>query len=378
MRDNDFCPLTLIGEEIASAWNEAALADIARTFGGSYVAYGGVGEAELGGEALSTLDGFDCLIAAENLADAQSVYAFRPPRSGTPALIVGNEAKGLRRRSRKQAHVTVGIPLPSRNINCLNVSAAAAVMLYFFALEHALPFKRRSLASIQRNRPGVLVVGGSDHMELGSTLRSVCAFGWDHVFLDDRGDAWYDCDRRIKSEGRGTARRGRNPIKVLPYRAESLRDYRSAVVFSTRGDMAGCAPLPPNSGGLASWSDVRGVDVEPEFAGSIRGNGRMGCQQPLTGKDVLIVLQDESDGALPWAPPGDWRGDVRYASLPPVTPDRYHFRQMTAIALAEVARQLGEPTSDGIYLHGRRDRYRREMRPDETAPLLDLADLMLF
>ncbi len=342
MRINNRLPVTLIGEEIAGAWNETALADIAQTFGGSYLDYDGAAPDSLEAEGSPVLDRFDCLIAAENAPGAQSIYSYRPAGAGVQALIVGNEAKGLRRGTRKRAHFTVQIPLPSRNINCLNVAAAASVMLYYFAIEQQLPYKQRSLASIQRSRPDVLLVGGCDHMELGSALRSVCAFGWEKVFLDDRGDAWYDCCRRIKSEGRGTARRGRNPIKVLPYRAESLREYHKTIVFTTQ------------SGGKAPH------------------------QLPLTGNDVLIVLQDEKAGHAPWLPPDGHCSEITYAALPQAPSDRYHFRQMSSIALAEVARQLGEPTSEGIYLHGKRDRYRREMKPGETAPALDLDDLSIF
>ena len=338
----DRCPLTLIGEEIAGPWNSAALSDIAHDFGGTYLDYCGDCTEAADGEPPPILSRFDCLIAAENLAGAQSVYSYRPPGFGSAALIVGNEAKGLRRRTRKQAHVTVQIPTPSRNIDCLNVAAAAAVMLAYFALEQPLPYKQRSLAAIQRTRPGALLAGGSDHLESGTRFARSARFGWDRVFLADRGDAWYECDRRIKSEGRGTARRGRNPIKVLPYRVDGLSEYRRAIVFTSRPGV------------------------------------RAPYQLPLIGSDALIVLQDEADGSAPWRPPAGWPGDVTYASLPQVSLDRYHYRQMSAIALAEVARQLGEPASGGIYLHGRGDRYRREVKAEQITPTLDLEDLKIF
>ena len=101
-------------------------------------------------------------------------------------------------------------------------------------------------------------------------------------------------------------------------------------------------------------------------------------QLPLTGKDQLAVLQDEVTESAPWAPPKNWHGEVVYARLPQASPDRYHYRQMTAIALAEVSRQLGQPASGGIYLHSRKDRYRREVEAEAPEAILDLEDLRIF
>lgn len=336
------CPITLIGEEIAGAWNEAALADIVQVFGGVYLAYDGAKESLVGSEPLPILSRYDCLMAAENLPGAQSVYTFRPPRSGSQALLVGNEAKGLRRRTRKQAHVVVEIPLPSRNINCLNAAAAAAVMLYYLSLEQPLNIKQRSPGSLQKSRPELLLIGDADPMELGGAIRSACAFGWEHLFLEDRGGAWYDCDQRIRSEGRGAARRGRNPIKVIPHQMEHLADYSRMIVFTSH-------PC-----------------------------GRPPHQLPLTGNDLLIVLQDEKYSSSPWSPPSDWNGELTYASLPQTPSDCYHYRQMSAIALAEIARQLGAPPANGIYLKSKKDRYRREMMCAETGTILDLEALSIF
>jgi hypothetical protein len=334
--------ITLIGEEIAGRWNTDALADIAPVFGGTYRAYAEAGESEAQDGGVPMLRGYDCLVAAENRPGAQDVYTFRPPREGVHALLVGNEAKGLRRRTLKQVHAIVAIPVVSKNINCLNVASAAAAMLYYLSLEQALPTKKRTLTGIQKSRPDLLLLGSRDPMELGSAIRSACAFGWERVFLEDREDAWYECDRRIKSEGRGAARRGRNPIKVIPHREETLAGYRKMVVFTTQ-------PC-----------------------------GRKPYQLPLTGRDLLIVLEDEKNASAPWSPPASWHGEVTYASLPAVSPDRYHYRQMSTIALAEIARQLGEPDSGGLYLRSRKDRYRREMESMEAGIALDLEDLQIF
>ncbi|HLK56516.1 MAG TPA: TrmH family RNA methyltransferase [Chthonomonadaceae bacterium] len=339
-------PLTLIGEEIAGEWNTTALANIAQAFGGDYLPYNGQAEE---GEDLDTasaqgdlLRSFDCLIAAENRPDARNIYAFRPQVTGRRALLVGNEAKGLRRRTLKQAHAVAEIPLVSKNINCLNVAAAAAIMLYYLHLPEPLPQKRRTLASLQKSRPDILLIGGSDAMELGSAIRSTCAFGWERLFLLDRGNAWYECDRIIKSEGRGAARRGRNPIKILPYRDGLLTSYRRRIVFTT----------------------------DPQ--------ARRPQSLSLAEKDTLIVLEDTPGTAASWFEANGDTQEVVYAALPPVAPDRYHFRQMASIALAEIARQLGQPDGEGIYLRSRKQRYRKEIEAESVTALLDLTDLACF
>jgi hypothetical protein len=300
-RTADRPALTLIGEEISGAWNAEALADIAEAFGGDYLPYAASKAAEPG----DTLSGFDCLLAAENHPSAQNIYSFRPPSAGKCALFVGNEARGLRRQTLQRAHAILEIPLLSKNINCLNVAAAAAVMLFYLHLSEPLALPKRTLSSVQKRRPDLLFIGGPDPMELGSAIRSACAFGWERIFLQDRGNAWYECDRRIRSEGRGAARRGRNPIKVIPYQDRLLADYRQIIV---------CTREPC---------------------------GKPFAALPLTGGDTLIVLEDEQSASDPWTPPGGSTAQIRYATLPDVPLARYHYRQMASIALAEIARQLG-------------------------------------
>jgi tRNA G18 (ribose-2'-O)-methylase SpoU len=277
-------------------------------------------------EASDPLAEFDWLMAAENTPDAVDIYRCRiPPGRMRPALLVGNEAKGLRRRTLKRADVTVQIPLISRNINCLNVAAAAAVMLAYLDLERPLVYPRRTLTAVQRERPDLLLIGGADHRELGSAIRSATAFGWDTLLLADRHAAWFDAERAIRAEGRGMARRGRNPIRVVPYAADLATAYRKIVILT------------------------REQTAEPLFT------------LPLTGRDTLLVLPDERDAAVDWRPPPSARARIITASLPAIPADLYHFRQAASIALAEAARQLGQPGSEGIYLPSRRDRYRREV-----------------
>ena len=330
-------PFTLIGEEIAGAWNTEALAHIALAFGGEYLAYDGQVE-----EAEAVLDAFAYRVAAENHPAAVDAYAYRPPMEGRRALLVGNEAKGVRRRTRKRADALVEIPVISKNNNCLNVAAAAAILLYYLSLQEPLPFPGRTLAAIRKARPDLLLVGGPCPMELGSVIRSACAFGWERVFLHDRHAVWYEGDRIARSEGRGAARRGRNPIRVIPHTALLPTDYRRVVVLTTRS-------------GIRPFSALS-----------------------LIGKETLLVLEDELETSVVWNHAEFVPSEIVYASLPPVPPATYHYRQAASLALAEVARQLGRPDSDGIYLRSRKQRYRREVAEETAEGLYYLEDLACF
>ncbi len=378
-------PFTLIGEEIAGAWNAQALSDAARAWGGDYVAYNAAdfSSTNAAGAAIescpltaqeerakvtaSPLDAFDWLLAAENTPNAQSIYDCRPPVFNTNsgqaeavgvatnrrALIVGNEAKGIRRQTLKRAHSVAEIPLVSQNINCLNVAAAAAVMLYYLTVNEArggegdalLGHKRQTLGAVQKARPDVLLIGGRDPMELGSVIRSACAFGWERVFLADRHNAWYACDRLMKAEGRGAARRGRNPIKVIPCPPDLLAAYDKITVLT------------------------RMQTGRPLYA------------MPLAtraAQNTLVVLADEQDVNEAWNAPRDLQDRVTYASLPPVTDEWYHYRQAASIGLAEAARQMGRPDGDGIYLRPRKQRYQKTVKAEFAGDCVDVDDLSVF
>ena len=71
-------------------------------------------------------------------------------------------------------------------------------------------------------RPELSLLGPGDHFELGSTIRSAAAFGWERALIEDRHDVWFNCDRAVRSEGRAAARRARNEILLLPAGAKAV------------------------------------------------------------------------------------------------------------------------------------------------------------
>ena len=382
--------VTLIGEEIAGDWNIWALADIAQAFGGDYLPYTAaspdspevanpepnnpepnsfvVCNSEASADE-TCLDAFEWLMAAENRPDAKNIYDCRVPLHSNIrcGLLVGNEAKGLRRRTLRRANIVAEIPLVSKNINCLKVAAAAAIMLYYLTvntqLKTPLGQKKRTLSAVQKSRPDVLLLGGREPMELGSVIRSACAFGWERVFLADRYNAWYACDRLMKSEGRGAARRGRNPIKVIPTPcsqpqdlAASLAEQYDKIVVVTCQQM-----------GLPLYRQA---------------------QIARTGEKVLVVLPDERESdtdemagetLLTELQANTLQNDkIVYAHLPPMAGTQYHYRQAASIALAEVSRQLGQPEGDGIYLFGKKQRYQKKVAEEINSLCLNSEDLSIF
>ena len=135
------------------------------------------GEGQLG--HIKMLDDLDILlpiVALENTPGSASIFGahFRPAECR--GLAVGGEARGLSHRILKSAARTIQIPMMSRQINTLNVAAAAAVGLYA-VFRGGLPASI-ARSSPEARRPQLLIIGGEDHFEIGSTIRSAAAFGW--------------------------------------------------------------------------------------------------------------------------------------------------------------------------------------------------------
>jgi len=247
------------------------------------------------------------LIACDNLPGAADVYGFRPAPGPRPALVVGNERRGLAHDIRTLATQAVQVPMFARTKrNCLNVAAAAAVALHYIArggggkLQHS--------AHPERRRPTLMLVGATEAVEVGSAIRSAGAFGWERILLDDRAGVWFGANRVIRSEGRAAARRGRNPIHLVPAASAGKAGYDEVCVVGLgRGDM-------------------------PLHRASLAGGPRQ-----------LVVIPDESGVQLERQ---DWERlgkRVRFVRVDvPGVEFAYHYRLVASIALAEMARQVGQ------------------------------------
>jgi tRNA G18 (ribose-2'-O)-methylase SpoU len=327
-------PPTLVGDGIENPHNARALADAAALFGAGCAFRDRARLAEswaaaFPGEPLSliadgALAGFAPLVALDNVPGAVDVYGFRPtgPR---PAVVVGNERRGVARDVLALAAHRVQIPLASRRLNTLNVAAAAAVALYY--LRRGGGAGPATSADPARRRPELLLVGASDHVELGSAIRSAGAFGWGRVLIEDRAGVWFGAERALRTEGLAAARSHRNPIRLVPAASERRHAFEEACVVTTCGD---------------------GVPLH-------RANLARGARQ-------LVVLPDE--GAVEVARE-DWSRlalTVRFVGMElPGGRAARRYRLTATIALAEVARQVG-----------RRARV-AGLRPRPSGPVYDAA-----
>jgi hypothetical protein len=243
------------------------------------------------------------VVAFDNLPGARELYGFRAGPDF--AVLVGNERRGLSHEFTAIATDCVQAPMVSRRINCLNVAAAAAVALYYLGGVPVGPMATRRDPATRR--PELLLLGAGAHVELGSTIRSAAAFGWDRAFVEDRHQVWFGCDRAVRAEGRAAARRGRNEILLVPCAPASTHAFSRVTVITRRRD-----GLPLHRASLAR------------------------------GPAQLVVIPDESRVDLAvenWARLG---AQVEFAHLQiPAAHYTYHYRLLATIALAEVSRQVG-------------------------------------
>ena len=225
------------------------------------------------------------------------------------ALMVGNERRGLSYECARLATDKVQVPMSSRRVNCLNVGAASAVALYYLCGTRVGPMAVRGEPN--NRRPEVLLLGPGDHVEAGSAIRSTAAFGWSRVFIEDRKQVWFGCDRVVRSEGRAAARRGKNEILCIPSPAGASHAFARVIVVT--------APHP-------------GAPLH-----------RLNLAR---GPSQLIVIPDESCidcNGEDWSRFGK---EIEFGQLQlPVAEYAYHYRLPATIALAEIARQVGRRPS---------------------------------
>jgi tRNA G18 (ribose-2'-O)-methylase SpoU len=243
------------------------------------------------------------ILAFDNLPGARELYGFHAGLDF--AVLVGNERRGLSHEFASLATDQVHVPMVSRRINCLNVAAASAVALYYLNSPPVGPMAVRK--DPRSRRPELLLLGAADHLELGSSIRSAAAFGWERAFIEDSHRAWFGSDRATRSQGRAAARRGKNEILLVPCPPQAAFQYPRATVIT-------CQRI--------------GVPLHrAKFAG---------------GPGQLVVLPDESHGS---SSAEDWSRfgrQVDFAHLQlPTTEFTYHYRLVATIALAEISRQVG-------------------------------------
>lgn len=182
----------------------------------------------LGATCSASIDGR--LIAIENAAGAAEIYG-RPPLQGRATIAVGNERRGLSRRTLASADETLEIPTQSRTVTTLNVAAAAAVAGWYVLRGSG---RQAQVARPQIRRPFFLLVG-RDHVEVGSSLRSAAAFGFRDVLLDDRGAGWFAGSAAERREARAAARRHKNPLLVHRASAADLERFDEVIVVLPSG-----------------------------------------------------------------------------------------------------------------------------------------------
>jgi tRNA G18 (ribose-2'-O)-methylase SpoU len=341
---------TLIGDGIENPWNARTLRAAAAMFGGQCcfrdrkdlaAAFGASAPAE---EPLRTLEldelaaMYAPIIALDNVEGAAEIFGFRTPADARPAVVVGNERRGIAADVRGVATHRVEIPMAGRGLDTLNVAAAAAVALYY--LSRGGGPVRPTRAASEARRPELLLIGGRDHVELGSTIRSAGAFGWSRLLVDDRGRVWFGCDRAVRAEGRAAARRARNPIRLLS----------------------------ANSDERFAFSEVTVVTAQPRGTPLHRA-------ALATGPRRLVVLPDETTFDLEVE---DWQRLGRHVEFVhldlPVRDFPYHLRLSATIVLAEIARQIGRPAPGA---GRRRPRLRSEIEvlAGSGSELIHLEDL---
>ncbi|HMA32984.1 MAG TPA: TrmH family RNA methyltransferase [Chloroflexia bacterium] len=250
--------------------------------------------------------GYDLVLALETGPGARNLFTYRVPPASRIAVLVGNERHGLSPATRARATALVAIPMRRRGVQSLNVASAAAIALSQFG---TAALRGRPPAA-QGHRPALVFLHPADPAEFGSTLRTTWTLGWDRAGLVDRRQVWFTRDRAIYVQGRGAARRHKNPLRVYPCDPAPAHPlYHHGIVITAAG------PAP------SLWQTRLSL-----------------------GPSTALFFPDETPGAIPATavPYHQLARQVQHVSLAlPAGLASYHYRLVTAIALAEIARRLG-------------------------------------
>jgi tRNA C32,U32 (ribose-2'-O)-methylase TrmJ len=301
---------TLVGDCIENPANVRTLANAAALFGAKSVFRQHAVRPRRAGEGDSGSVGkffapYSPVVALESQPGALPIYGFRSPPGQCPALVVGHERRGISSEAKVTADAAVQIPMFARRLDTLNVGAAAAVALYY--ISRAGGGTMRASARPERRRPEVLLLAPQDHFELGSTLRSAAAFGWDRLLLHDSARVWFGVERAGKSQARAAARMPRNSIRVVPVDSEARFAFDEVCIV---------------------------------VAGS--GKERLGRSNLARGPRQLLVIPDEDTTDMS---PEAWQRlgrRVRFLGIEGLVPGSpRQYRLIASIALAEAARQIG-------------------------------------
>jgi hypothetical protein len=281
-------------------------------------------------------------VALDNLPGAAELYGYQVGPDFS--VMVGNERRGLSYECAKLATDKVQVPMLSRRVNCLNVATASAVALYYLRGTRVGPMAVRGEPN--NRRPEVLLLGAVDHVELGSAIRSTAAFGWGRVFIEDRKQVWFGCERAVRAEGRAAARRGKNEILCILCATGATHGFPRVTIITTQ----------------ALGAPLHRVNL-------------------ARGSSQLVVIPDEKNvdqSAEIWSRLGK---EIEFAHLQiPATEYRYHYRLLATIALAEISRQVGRRPATKVRPAGRPPIYdQRLARLAEAAGhLVSLEELMNY
>jgi tRNA(Leu) C34 or U34 (ribose-2'-O)-methylase TrmL len=245
------------------------------------------------------------ILALDNVAYSADLFAFKLAPTNKPALIVGNERFGISHDMVSTAEHVLHLPMSGPSLNMINVSAAAAIALYYLTAGVGARMPMR--ADPPRVRPEVLLIGGSDYFELGCTIRSAAAFGWERLFVDDRELVWFGQNRALQSmETESDSHDARSAMKLVPVASPATYSFSKAIVVTRDSG----TPLH-----LLNLAD---------------------------GPQNLIVIPDESRISAAEEDWSKYAHKVEFARIEvPQTKYSYHYRLFASIALAEISRQVG-------------------------------------